>query len=488
MAATLTNLTFLTSILESASTVLPNMSSPVSTAEEPFQSFRAIYRNNIAARIIPTPEIIKIRSRFDGKTGKYVILILDVEMNFRNFQQLLQGDVAVTCLTDDNLVFLEPLRFIVAPDIVMDVLVESDEYQSQIDSQDCDEKPSIAERPSPFVSTIQTSQPEEISVMSQIFGGGDYNHSAGNQSGDLTPAAQGHRIDINHDDKESIDQEANPISQDYDMAPELFQAAEQGHTNAQYRLAEMYENGELFDMNARKASEWYLKSANLGNTKAQRKIGMMYKHGHGVPEDYTEARRWFKTAADQGDTHSQVELGFMVKNGQGGPKDLGKALEHFGKAIGHGLIKGRRICLISLILMSPDELLELLLFGISYHLERGIERSFNMAEQSPAAISQAFRAIYCNAEMGSSPLHNPIKIPTRFDSSSGKHIILLDDVIVNFKGALRILNGDTAVQYLTDNDFQYLTPRRFEAVPDVVLDVVIDDRPERRSTSTSDAS
>ncbi|KAK3826426.1 MAG: hypothetical protein J3R72DRAFT_528604 [Linnemannia gamsii] len=140
--------------------------------------------------------------------------------------------------------------------------------------------------------------------------------------------------------------EGDGHSQNYNEALRcLLQAANQGHSSAQYKLGEMYENGDILDQDPSKAEEWYQKAGNQGNINAQRKLGFMYKHGHGVgvPKDYAKAQEWFKKAAEQGDVNSLAVLAFMKKNGQGSSKDFGRFLELGAKATFQGLVKGHRL-------------------------------------------------------------------------------------------------------------------------------------------------
>ena len=49
--------------------------------------------------------------------------------------------------------------------------------------------------------------------------------------------------------------------------------AEQGHADAQYRLALMYDYGEEVEQDYAQAFKWYQKSANQGYANAQYNIG-----------------------------------------------------------------------------------------------------------------------------------------------------------------------------------------------------------------------
>ncbi|KAF8962049.1 hypothetical protein BGZ46_001227 [Entomortierella lignicola] len=81
---------------------------------------------------------------------------------------------------------------------------------------------------------------------------------------------------------------------------------------------------------------------------------------------------------------------------------------------------------------------------------------------STTETSQAFR------DRSSS---NIITIPTRSDSEK-QQIILWADVLHVFPNAKTVLNGNVAVVFMTDVNFNYLTPLRIRHYPGVVLDVV----------------
>ena len=59
-------------------------------------------------------------------------------------------------------------------------------------------------------------------------------------------------------------------------------ASEQGDAKAQFRLGEMYENGEGVEKDYREAVKWYTKAAQQGLASAQNNLGGMYRNGYGV--------------------------------------------------------------------------------------------------------------------------------------------------------------------------------------------------------------
>ncbi len=135
--------------------------------------------------------------------------------------------------------------------------------------------------------------------------------------------------------------------------------AEQGHAEAQFKLANMYFNGQgvpldiaealewlwkaadqghaeaqdvsgllLGGLNSAEAAKWYRKAAEQGDADAQYNLGFLYASGgRGLAQDYAEAAKWYRLAADQGHPKGQYYLGMMYFNGQGLPQDFSEAVK-----------------------------------------------------------------------------------------------------------------------------------------------------------------
>ena len=61
----------------------------------------------------------------------------------------------------------------------------------------------------------------------------------------------------------------------------------------------------------------YQESAENGNSDAQYKLGLLYLTGNGALQDFAEAAKWLKLAADQGYPLAQYELGLIYRTGHG---------------------------------------------------------------------------------------------------------------------------------------------------------------------------
>lgn len=78
-------------------------------------------------------------------------------------------------------------------------------------------------------------------------------------------------------------------------------AAEQGHAEAQNKLAHWYCEGYGFtmDKDPQKAFEWFKKSAEQGHPNSMAYLGgWCYLDGNGVEQDYCLAKKWLKRALE----------------------------------------------------------------------------------------------------------------------------------------------------------------------------------------------
>lgn len=85
-------------------------------------------------------------------------------------------------------------------------------------------------------------------------------------------------------------------------------AAEQGNTEAQMILGQMYLEGDCVEKNVPEGIEWYSKAALQGHVTAMNKMGRLYFSCESIQGDFDEAIQWFQMAADRGDPESWVLL------------------------------------------------------------------------------------------------------------------------------------------------------------------------------------
>jgi TPR repeat protein len=148
------------------------------------------------------------------------------------------------------------------------------------------------------------------------------------------------------------------VEKDPSTAAQWFlKAARQNHTEAQFRLGEMYKNGLGVKANTKEAKIWlakaadgglskasrilkdildaedkrilgkevetlrnspiypYLLSAKKGDTEAKYQVGVMFLEGEEAPKDVIEGVRWLQSAAIGDHTQAQLKLGEIYLTG-----------------------------------------------------------------------------------------------------------------------------------------------------------------------------
>jgi hypothetical protein len=173
------------------------------------------------------------------------------------------------------------------------------------------------------------------------------------------------------------------VPQDY--AQEAYwdrKSAEQGITEAQWGLGELYYNGNGLLQDYAQAAVWLRMAADQGIPEAQFSLGTLYDSGKGVPQDYAEAVVWYRKAADQGNVDAQFSLGAMYFFGKGVPQDLAQAVVLFRKAAEQGDATAEELL---------KELLPLLNKGITFAASSASADTANTqtsAPLSPQAIAK----------------------------------------------------------------------------------------------------
>lgn len=117
------------------------------------------------------------------------------------------------------------------------------------------------------------------------------------------------------------------VERDYSQAVYWYQeAAEQGHREAQYELAELYDYSDNEELE-KEAAYWYQKAAEQGHKDAQFSLALCYTYGTGgVEEDHKQAAYWYQKAAEQGYPNAQYNLGICYEKGDGVERDYGQAI------------------------------------------------------------------------------------------------------------------------------------------------------------------
>ena len=95
----------------------------------------------------------------------------------------------------------------------------------------------------------------------------------------------------------------------------------------------LYSSGRVAPKNDAEALKWYRRAADQGFTEAQYTLGNVYEDGTGVMQDYAEAMRWYRMAAAQGHAGAQNNLGRLYADGLGVPRDRVKVLMWYNIAL-----------------------------------------------------------------------------------------------------------------------------------------------------------
>lgn len=98
---------------------------------------------------------------------------------------------------------------------------------------------------------------------------------------------------------------------DYERASYWYlQAAEQGHSVAQYNLSLHYEQGKGVEKNIQKALYWLYKAVENNEVSALRSLGDHYRDGlyPYISKDINKAKEYWKKAADLGDEDARKRL------------------------------------------------------------------------------------------------------------------------------------------------------------------------------------
>lgn len=106
-----------------------------------------------------------------------------------------------------------------------------------------------------------------------------------------------------------IQGKANYNARNYDEAIScLEKAAEQGHVDAQFEVAQLYMK---LKGDSSKAEHWYYQAAVNGNTEAQYLVGSRYDNENSSEFDYSQAEYWYYQAAMKGHIEAQLSLGLL---------------------------------------------------------------------------------------------------------------------------------------------------------------------------------
>jgi TPR repeat protein len=99
------------------------------------------------------------------------------------------------------------------------------------------------------------------------------------------------------------------------------QAAEKGHTQAEFALGSMFSNGQGVTMSKEQARIWYERAAAKSHPVALYNLGLYYDRGIGVKADRIRAVDYYKRAAKAGYGHAAFNAAQILMIGDGVPLD-----------------------------------------------------------------------------------------------------------------------------------------------------------------------
>ena len=82
----------------------------------------------------------------------------------------------------------------------------------------------------------------------------------------------------------------------------------------------------------KRAGNLYLEAAKQGNSYAETKLAWIYEHGVGLRRDLAEAIKWNRLAAEHGEASALNNLGYMYEHGIGTHRNLSKATLFYCRA------------------------------------------------------------------------------------------------------------------------------------------------------------
>jgi uncharacterized protein len=90
------------------------------------------------------------------------------------------------------------------------------------------------------------------------------------------------------------------LSGDARYMENLEQAALKGDVYSQFKLGQIYFEGDGIDRNDEEAAQWFLKAAQQEHAEAQYILGSIFEKGAGVKRSDAEAFKWYSKAASLG--------------------------------------------------------------------------------------------------------------------------------------------------------------------------------------------
>jgi hypothetical protein len=137
---------------------------------------------------------------------------------------------------------------------------------------------------------------------------------------------------LNERGRESV--KVKPVASEF---TDTLKLAQTNNPVAEYRLAQMYAQGNGVAEDRKEARTWLMRSAEHGNSEAQLELGNALREGLGGVQDYERAAMWLQLAAENGNADAQYSLALMYRRGMGVALDYAKAYTWFNLAAAQGV-------------------------------------------------------------------------------------------------------------------------------------------------------
>ena len=138
---------------------------------------------------------------------------------------------------------------------------------------------------------------------------------------------------------ECYDDGLGGLEQNQDEAFRWYEkSASQGYPNALYALAYYYQYGKIVEKNGEKALNLYLEAAEKGCIDACFCLACIYRNGSIIDVDYDKAFHYASLAAAANDASAKGLLGSFYENGIGTEVNYTKALEWYHQAVDNGAV------------------------------------------------------------------------------------------------------------------------------------------------------
>jgi TPR repeat protein len=108
-------------------------------------------------------------------------------------------------------------------------------------------------------------------------------------------------------------------------------AADQGHLEATFSLARLYEDGRGVERNVTEMERLYIYAAEQGHVRSMYFLGYLYQFDDGR-RDFSKAVHWFRQAAERNDSSAQMRIGYLYEDGLGTPRNEAEAAKWYLRA------------------------------------------------------------------------------------------------------------------------------------------------------------